>query len=214
MYHVTVAFRADREYEFHVHADDIAGLTKDAAREWLQEEFDELECTPSNPVGKVLVLDVILNVAKYGGEQRFAQGGEWAGALWPAWAWPWIARPCVSTCRASWWAKDAARGALFRAVLGRQLGQHQRKRGAADQRHTGDKQHQPGARLLQQRMQVGAKPRQQHEPGKEAQQARHAEQPGPHRQALQTHPATRLKTTSHTPWPSLMPRFSNLVSGR
>ena len=29
-------------------------------------------------VGKVLVLDVILNVAKYGGEQRFAQGGEWA----------------------------------------------------------------------------------------------------------------------------------------
>ena len=78
MYTVTVAFRADREYEFHVHADDIAGLTKDAAREWLQEEFDELECTPSNPVGKVLVLDVILNVAKYGGEQRFAHGGEWA----------------------------------------------------------------------------------------------------------------------------------------
>jgi hypothetical protein len=78
MYNVTVVFRADREYEFHVHAADIAGLSREAAREWLQEEFDELECTPSNPVGKVLVLDVILNVAKYGGEQRFAQGGEWA----------------------------------------------------------------------------------------------------------------------------------------
>ncbi len=78
MYNVTVVFRADREYEFHVHAADIAGLSKDAAREWLHEEFDELECTPSNPVGKVLILDVILNVAKYGGEQRFAQGGEWA----------------------------------------------------------------------------------------------------------------------------------------
>lgn len=24
----------------------------------------------------------------------------------------------------------------------------------------------------------------------------------------------RVKTRSHTPWPSLMPRFSNLVSGR
>ena len=78
MYTVTVAFQADREYEFHVHADDVAGLDQSSAREWLHEEFDELECTPTNPVGKVLVLDVILNVAKYGGESRFAQGGEWA----------------------------------------------------------------------------------------------------------------------------------------
>ncbi|MDD2989633.1 MAG: hypothetical protein PHI64_11810 [Zoogloea sp.] len=78
MHHLTVVFRADREYEFNVHASDIANLSNEAAREWLQEEFDELECTPSNPVGKVLILDVILNVAKYGGEQRFAQGGAWA----------------------------------------------------------------------------------------------------------------------------------------
>ena len=78
MYTVTVVFRADREYEFHVHAADVADLTKASAQEWLHEEFDELECTPSNPVGKVLMLDVILSVAKYGGEQRFAQGGEWA----------------------------------------------------------------------------------------------------------------------------------------
>ena len=78
MYTVTVAFRDDKEYEFHVHAEDIAGLTRDSAREWLHEEFEELECTPSNPVGKVLILDVILNVAKYGGEQRFSQGGPWA----------------------------------------------------------------------------------------------------------------------------------------
>ena len=78
MYHVTVVFRANREYEFNIHADETAGLDKEAAREWLQREFDDLECTPSNPVGKILVLDVILNVAKYGGESRFAQGGEWA----------------------------------------------------------------------------------------------------------------------------------------
>lgn len=78
MYHISVVFRADREYEFNLHPQDIAGLTKESAREWLQDEFDELECTPSNPVGKVLALDVILNVAKYGGEARFAQGGDWA----------------------------------------------------------------------------------------------------------------------------------------
>ena len=78
MYTVTVAFRDDKEYEFHVHAEDIAGLTRDSAREWLHEEFEELECTPSNPVGKVLILDVILNVAKYGGESRFEQASDWA----------------------------------------------------------------------------------------------------------------------------------------
>ena len=33
---------------------------------------------PDQPDGQGLILDVILNVAKYGGEQRFAQGGAWA----------------------------------------------------------------------------------------------------------------------------------------
>jgi len=48
----------------------------------------------------------------------------------------------------------------------------------------------------------------------QAQQARHAKQPGAHRQPSQCHLQTFRKTTSHTPWPSLMPRFSNLVRGR
>ena len=43
MYHISVVFRADREYEFNLHAEDVAGLTRESAREWLQEEFDELE---------------------------------------------------------------------------------------------------------------------------------------------------------------------------
>ena len=75
---VTVVFRADREYEFNVHADDLANISRSNAENWLNEEFDELECTPSNPVGKVLMLDVILNVAKYGGEPRFAKDNNWA----------------------------------------------------------------------------------------------------------------------------------------
>lgn len=78
MHQVIVALRADREYEFTVHADELVGLTGEAARSWLLAEFDALECTPSNPMGKVLILDVILNIAKYGGEARFAHAGEWA----------------------------------------------------------------------------------------------------------------------------------------
>lgn len=78
MHQVIVVLRGDREYEFTVHADEIANLSGESARRWLLAEFDALECTPSNPVGKILILDVILNVAKYAGEARFAQGGEWA----------------------------------------------------------------------------------------------------------------------------------------
>jgi len=75
---ITVSFGQNREYEFAVSAADKSGMAKDQARSWLAREFEALECTPSNPMGKVLVLDMILNVAKYGGESRFAQGGEWA----------------------------------------------------------------------------------------------------------------------------------------
>ena len=77
-YTVTVVFGGDREYEFALHDADVVATTKDQARNWLAREFEDLECTPSNPMGKVLVLDMILNVAKYGGESRFEQGGEWA----------------------------------------------------------------------------------------------------------------------------------------
>ena len=77
-HHVTVAFGDNREYEFVVPAAEAADVGRDVARSWLSGEFEELECTPTNPMGKVLVLDMVLNVAKYGGEPRFQEGGEWA----------------------------------------------------------------------------------------------------------------------------------------
>ena len=76
--HVTVAFADGSEYEFVLSGEDLAAWTKTSAREWMAGEFEDLECTPSNPVGKVLVLDMILNVAKYGGERRFADDAGWA----------------------------------------------------------------------------------------------------------------------------------------
>ncbi len=75
---VIVSFSAEREYEFAVHPVDVAGMDRKGARKWLADEFEALECTPSNPMGKILVLDMILNVAKYGGEERFRQAGDWA----------------------------------------------------------------------------------------------------------------------------------------
>ena len=67
---VIVSFGEDREYEFLVHDADVAGMEREQARSWLAKEFEDLECTPSNPMGKILVLDMILNVAPHGAPQK------------------------------------------------------------------------------------------------------------------------------------------------
>ncbi len=80
-YTVTVSFGEGRDYEISMHDSEVSAMAKDQARAWLAREFEELECTPTNPMGKILVLDMVLNVAKYGGETRFEEGGEWARAF-------------------------------------------------------------------------------------------------------------------------------------
>ena len=77
-YAVIVSFDRDREYEIMLHDGDIQGMDRDRARAWLAGEFEEMGCIPSNPTGKILLLDMILNVAMDGGEERFEAGGEWA----------------------------------------------------------------------------------------------------------------------------------------
>ena len=78
IYNVTVTFGKDREHEFAFHGSELSGLTADQARRWFDKEFTVLECEPSNPMGKVLIIDKILHVAQGGGEQRFADRKEWA----------------------------------------------------------------------------------------------------------------------------------------
>lgn len=75
---VSVSFGPEREYEFSLHESDVAALGKEQARAWLAAEFEVLECAPANAMGKLLILDMILDVAKYGGEERFRQDGDWA----------------------------------------------------------------------------------------------------------------------------------------
>jgi hypothetical protein len=70
---VCVVFDRNREYELIAHA----AAARDEALRWLDQQWEELDCEPTNPMGKVLLLDRILGVAKYAGEQRFAAGGEW-----------------------------------------------------------------------------------------------------------------------------------------
>ena len=75
---VNVVFGPTQEFEFKVHAEDIAGATRDSARDWLDQQFVDLECELPNPIGKVLLVDLILSVARYAGAKRFQTQPEWA----------------------------------------------------------------------------------------------------------------------------------------
>jgi len=78
IYHVIVTFGKDKQYEFKMPDTELAGRTAEEARRWFDKEFTDLECEPTNPVGKVLIIDKILSVARYGGESRFLEGKGWA----------------------------------------------------------------------------------------------------------------------------------------
>lgn len=70
---VCVVFDRSRDYELIAHA----GASREEAHRWLDAQWEELECEPSNPMGKVLVLDKILGIARFAGEKRFSAGGAW-----------------------------------------------------------------------------------------------------------------------------------------
>lgn len=75
---VTVTFARDHQFGFKFLDNDNALFTPEAAHQWLDREWENLECEPSSPVGKILRLDKVLLVAQNAGEKRFAANGEWA----------------------------------------------------------------------------------------------------------------------------------------
>ena len=61
---LTTAVADGERLEFHLGDADIARFTADGAHQWLGEEFEAAGCVPSNPVGKLLVADKIIGLAK------------------------------------------------------------------------------------------------------------------------------------------------------
>jgi hypothetical protein len=72
-YRVSVNFGNGRDFEFRLAERDLAGATPDSARRWLERQFLDMGCVPSNPTGKVLLIDKILGVARALGEKPFSQ---------------------------------------------------------------------------------------------------------------------------------------------
>lgn len=75
---VIVSFGKDKVFDYKLTPEDLAGFKGDEARKWFDREFQDLECEVPSPMGKVLVVDRILSVARYSGERRFREQPEWA----------------------------------------------------------------------------------------------------------------------------------------
>ncbi|MGE5386422.1 MAG: hypothetical protein ACM3SV_11120 [Betaproteobacteria bacterium] len=76
-YHVIVSFNKDKQYEYKFGTSTI-GATQEGARQWFNQQFETLGCDVVTPTGKVLIVDRILSVAKYAGEERFKTDPAWS----------------------------------------------------------------------------------------------------------------------------------------
>jgi len=79
--HVTVVTRSGERHEFDIADGDLAGLDSHQAQEWLGREFETAGCVPTNPVGKLLLADKILCLAKTQSEAAYAAPTVWVGAF-------------------------------------------------------------------------------------------------------------------------------------
>ncbi len=78
VYHVIVSFARDRHYRYTFSSSELADGSPEEARRWFDKEFSDLQCESMNRMGKVLIIDKILTIARSGGEQRFIDGKAWA----------------------------------------------------------------------------------------------------------------------------------------
>ena len=59
---------------FRMSPGEAADVSDEAARTWLDQQYSELGCVPTNPVGKVLSVGKVLGVARAAVHQLHARG--------------------------------------------------------------------------------------------------------------------------------------------
>lgn len=76
--HVTIVAVSGERYEFDLHDAELAGMDARRGQEWLGQEFEAAGCVPTNPVGKLLLADKILCLAKTQKDAAWAEPTPWA----------------------------------------------------------------------------------------------------------------------------------------
>lgn len=79
--HVTVVTGSGERYEFELSDADLAGMDSRRAQDWLGQEFEAAGCVPTNPVGKLLLADKIICLAKTQNEDAFAEPTPWVNGF-------------------------------------------------------------------------------------------------------------------------------------
>ncbi|HZV53525.1 MAG TPA: hypothetical protein VFF82_01190 [Rhodocyclaceae bacterium] len=74
---IIILFSDGQELETLVADADIARFSHGSAHQWLGREFEEAGCVPSNPMGKLLVADKIVGLAKSRTRAVFESGSPW-----------------------------------------------------------------------------------------------------------------------------------------
>lgn len=78
IYHVIVSFGKEKEFFYEFSQAELDEGSPEEARRWLDQEFSGVNYESSSPVGKILIIDKILGIARAGGEQPFIDGKTWA----------------------------------------------------------------------------------------------------------------------------------------
>ena len=72
---VTVTFKNQRPVQIDL--PDAQPMSSEAARRWLDAQFNEMGCEPLRPTGKLLTADKVVVVAEAAGPDKFADA-RWA----------------------------------------------------------------------------------------------------------------------------------------
>jgi hypothetical protein len=73
---ITIIFSQHQSLEFVLHDLDLSDSSVESAQQWLYNKWEELECEPFRPSGKVLLLDRILGITQEVGYHQLSELGE------------------------------------------------------------------------------------------------------------------------------------------
>lgn len=75
---ITVFFDTAAEFCFPIVDAQVNGIDKSVATDWFNAEFDRLGCSSRNPTGKIIMRNVVVDVAKAAGTAGFSDDQPWS----------------------------------------------------------------------------------------------------------------------------------------
>jgi len=75
--HLSVVFADGEQLDYELSDAELGGMTVAAAQDWLDREYEAAGCVPTNPVGKLLMADKIVGLAKSQSRRAYSPPGAW-----------------------------------------------------------------------------------------------------------------------------------------